>query len=87
MARDPGKYLYLTIGIKRGSPTHLALLEDAEEHNMKQLPSLAGLRLSEYYEMKKQGKLPVMTSMKEEVPSAIAEIVDNIDAANEAWPE
>lgn len=87
MARNPKKYLYLTIGIKRGSPTHLALLEDAEEHGTKQLPTLAGIRLGEYYEMKRHGTLVTMPSQEEKIPAHIADVVENIDAANEAWPE
>ena len=87
MARDPKKYLYLTIGVKRGSATYQALLEDAEELGIKQLPTLAGIRLREFYEMKQSGSIPSPLPVKEKVPVHIAGDIELIDAANNEWPE
>lgn len=86
MARDKTKYVYLTIGILRHGPTHQALVADAEEHNTKQLPTVAGLRLSEYYHLRANGMLQAMKL----APDAFAEVDDvtaNVSAANDAWPE
>ncbi len=87
MKRDTASYLNLTIRIVRGSPTHLALLRDAEERGVKQLPMLAGIRLGDYYEMKEQRVSFTFAQNHAEVaPDHIAELVENIDAASEAWP-
>jgi hypothetical protein len=87
MGRNPEKYLYLTLGIRRGSTLHLRLLEDAEEHNV-QLPSLASLRLSEYYEAKMQGGSSAPPP-RGRIPTSVAEVdlIENIDAANDEWPK
>ena len=49
-SRDYEKYLHLTITIEKGSPTHLALLKDAQEIGAtKQLPTVAAAALKNYY--------------------------------------
>jgi hypothetical protein len=85
--RDAGAYVYLTIGILRGSPAHLSLLADAEEHGVKQLPTLASIRLGDYYEMKRQGVTVAPVQDGSKVTPPLADIAENIDAANDAWPE
>jgi hypothetical protein len=49
MKRDYEKHIHLTISIVKGSPTHLALLHDAEQIGTKQLPTVAAVRLKDYY--------------------------------------
>jgi len=48
-SRDYTKYVYLTIALEKNGPTHLALLRDAEEIDTKQYPTVAALRLKDYY--------------------------------------
>jgi hypothetical protein len=88
MGRKPEKYLYLTLGIRRGSVLHLHLLEDSEEHDI-QLPTLVKTRLGDYYEGKTRGGGTALVE-RQEVVSPIAEEVDlieNIDAASVEWPK
>ena len=59
MSRDNKKYVYYTIGILRDGETHKAILRDAEEHNTKQIPTILGIRIGEYYRLKAQS-LPVV---------------------------
>ena len=95
MARDKKKYVYLTIGVLRGSDTHQALLRDAEENNCeKQLPTLASIRLGDYYRLKQQGMLHSLSSHAE-TQEALArmssdfpnDLASNASAADDAWPE
>jgi hypothetical protein len=86
MTRDAKKYVYLTIGMPRNGYTHKALLADAAEHNTKHLPTIAGIRLSEYYRLRDKGIVPSVAPTSD----ALVEIDDlavNADAANDAWPE
>ncbi len=93
MARDNKKYVYLTIGILRDSDIHQALLRDAEEHNTKQLPTLASIRLGDYYRLKQQGMLHSLSSHAE-TQEALArmssdfpnDLASNASAADDAWP-
>lgn len=94
MARDNRKYVYLTIGVLRGSETHQALLKDAEEHNTKQLPTLASIRLGDYYRLKQQGMLYSLSSPTETQealqrlsPDFTDDLASNANAADDAWPE
>lgn len=95
MARNNEKYVYLTIGVLRGSDTHQALLRDAEENNCeKQLPTLASIRLGDYYRLKQQGMVHSLSS-RAETQEAVqrlssdftADLALNADAADDAWPE
>lgn len=94
MARNNKKYVYLTIGILRDSETHQALLKDAEEHSTKQLPTLASIRLGDYYRLKQQGMLHTPSShveTQEAIQRMSSDFTDdlalNADAADNAWPE
>lgn len=93
MARDNQKYVYLTIGIQRGSETHRLLIADAEEHNTKQLPTVAGIRLSEYYQLKRMGVLGVVVPSAEgetgsdTVGDELSDAMSNAKEADEAWPD
>jgi len=88
--RDSKKYVYLTIGILRDSQTHLDLKADAEECNTKQLPTVAALRLGDYYRMRREG-LPMVpaSSLKSSTNSAddTMNALSNAAEANNAWPE
>lgn len=75
MARDTKKYAYYTIGILRDSATHRAILRDAEEHNTKQIPTVIGIRISEYYHLKQQGFSSATISPPE--PSIEAAVIDS----------
>lgn len=48
-SRDYEHYVYLTIALEKNGPTHLALLRDAKEIDTKQYPTVAALRLKDYY--------------------------------------
>jgi hypothetical protein len=48
-SRDYERYVYLTIALEKNGPTHLALLRDAKEVDTKQYPTVAALRLKDYY--------------------------------------
>lgn len=96
MARDNKKYVYLTIGILRNSETHKALVADAEEHNTKQIPTIAGIRLSEYYQLKRLGLLGVagpadrssMTRVADDtVGDELSDALANAEEADDAWPD
>jgi hypothetical protein len=98
MARDNKKYVYLTIGILRNSETHKALLADAEEHNTKQLPTIAGIRLSEYYQLKRNGLLNMSVSSQkadaqdpvlenDTVGEEFSDAMSNAADADDAWPD
>lgn len=98
MARNNKKYVYLTIGILRNSETHKALIADADEHNTKQLPTVAGIRLSEYYQLKMQGQIGAVISNHDAsfVPDKnnadtgemeFREALSNAADADEAWPD
>lgn len=95
MARNVEKYIYLTIGILRGGATHVALIKDAEEHCTKHIPTIAGIRLSEYYKLQSTGmfvptKIPVVAGeVEKHLTSEIdlsAELENASDALDE-WPE
>lgn len=94
MGRDNRKYVYLTVGILRGSDTHQALLRDAEKHGTKQLPTLASIRLGDYYRLQQQGMLYNLSSQaetQEALQRLSSDFTDdlalNADAADDAWPE
>ena len=88
--------MYLTIGILRNSETHQALIADAEEHNTKQLPTVAGIRLSEYYQLKRLGLLgaagpsdrPSLSQVQgDTVGDELSDALSNAELADEAWPD
>lgn len=57
MPLNPEKYVYVRVGLVRGSWAHQQFTEDAETHHMEDQPGkLVALRLTEYYEMKQQLK-------------------------------
>lgn len=98
MARDNKKYVYLTIGILRNSETHQSLLADADEHNTKQLPTVAGIRLSEYYQLKRKGLLGISDTpsavgaqeqmqVNDTVGDEFSDAMSNAADANDAWPD
>lgn len=95
MARNNKKYVYLTIGILRDSETHRSLLADAEEHNTKQLPTIAGIRLSEYYQLKRKGLLGVSNLQdiqaqehtRDTIGDDFSDAMSNAAEADDAWPE
>jgi hypothetical protein len=47
--RDYETYLYLTIAVERGGPVHQGLLRDAQSVDSQSLPTIAALRLLDYY--------------------------------------
>jgi hypothetical protein len=58
MAKDPDKYLYITIGLLRGSDAEQRFLADARRNHMVEHPGkLAGIRLTEFYELLETGLL------------------------------
>lgn len=86
--------MYLTIGILRNSETHQALIADAEEHNTKQLPTVAGIRLSEYYQLKRLGLISAVGSSDrpslvqgDTVGGELSDALSNAEVADEAWPD
>lgn len=94
MARNQKKYVYFTIGILRGSQTHKDLIADAEEHNTKHLPTVAGIRLSEYYRLLRQellGTVSQHTSGLQSNPDVdlpeYSDALSNAAEANNAWPD
>jgi hypothetical protein len=48
-SRNHARYLYLTIAVERGGPVHQGLLRDAEAIDSQALPTIAALRLLDYY--------------------------------------
>lgn len=81
MARDTKKYAYYTIGILRDSETHRALLRDAEEHNTKQVPTIIGIRVSEYYRLRAQG-IPIVPQTSS--PEITKEVEKDLDCDHTA---
>ena len=75
--RDYESYIHLTICIERGSPTHLALLRDAEEIGTKQLPTVAAVRLKDCY----AGALEALPQRVDQEAQPNAPSVLSIDAA------
>lgn len=56
MAKNDEKYLYVTISLTRGSDAEKSFTRDMERHHMTDNPGkLAGLRLTEFYELMEQG--------------------------------
>lgn len=47
--RDYNKYAYLTIAIKKDSAMYKALMDDAATVGTKQYPTVAAMRLKDYY--------------------------------------
>ncbi len=47
--RNYNTHIYLTIAIEKDSPTHRALVADALEIGTKQYPTVAAMRLKDYY--------------------------------------
>lgn len=93
MSRDNKKYVYYTIGILRDGETHKAILRDAEEHNTKQIPTILGIRIGEYYRLSAKG-LPIapLPSSPEIIKEAEADIdhtaaIGNAKASLGAWAE
>lgn len=94
MARNTDKYVYLTIALLKNGETHQAIKQDAEENGTSQLPTIASVRLGDYYKLKRQGQLHTLSS-REETQQAISqlphdfteELAANVEDADEAWPE
>ncbi len=69
MPKDTEKYQYFTFGLLRGSWALQKFLNDAERHHVLDQPGkLAGIRLTEYYELTEKGAImtgaiPAMTPM------------------------
>jgi|GEM_PF-4452145 len=59
-SRDP-RYRQLTIQILIGSQTDQSLLADAEERGTKQLGVVAGIRVADWYLMRRQGIIVAST--------------------------
>lgn len=89
--RNKEKYVYLTIGIFRDSQTYKDLLADAEQHNTKHLPTVAGIRLGDYYSMKRHGITSVSVQPseqpKEESNSYTDVALSNALAAGDEWAD
>ena len=68
MPKDRERYRYIDVGLERGSWTLAMFEEDARRHQMSDQPGkLVTLRLTEYYEMKKEREVissrePLMTA-------------------------
>jgi hypothetical protein len=59
MPKDREKYRYIDVGLERGSWALAMFEEDARRHHMSDQPGkLMALRLTEYYERKKEQELP-----------------------------
>lgn len=84
MARNNKKYAYYTIGILRESPTHRAILKDAEEHNTKQIPTLLGIRVSEIYRPRPGGVISVIPSLSPETIKEAEADIDYTESLNNA---
>ncbi len=96
-SRDYTKYVYLTIALAKNGSTHQALLRDAEEIDTKQYPTVAALRLKDYYAgvlrnvhaiTSEQGNFPVLLH-GHEAPHVITKDATtaetNADAALDEW--
>jgi hypothetical protein len=60
MPKDREKYRYIDVGLERGSWTLEMFEEDARRHQMSDQPGkLMTLRLTEYYELKKEREASV----------------------------
>ncbi len=86
MARDTGKYAYYLVGIAKNSPTHRALLADAEGRGVKHIPTLIGVRLGDYYS---GGQViqQVAQSEKKNEESYSSDALSSAALADDAWPE
>lgn len=91
MTRNTQKYVYITIGMLRNGPTHQALVADAEAHNTKHLPTIANIRLSQFYELRQSGLLGAFVLPSSSDANSVQEQEDtvtaNAQAALDAWPE
>jgi hypothetical protein len=100
MGRDYKNNVYLTIAIPKNSNVYRALLADAAERNVRQLPSLAAVRLADFYELtellKRQGfatavqALPDISTnveIPEEMDENLVGALQNADDADDAWPD
>lgn len=98
-SRDYERYVYLTIALEKNGPTHQALLRDAQEIDTKQYPTVAALRLKDYYAGLARAVTPVSTGEQGEFPAHLnghreasdivtkdaAQAVANADAAADEW--
>lgn len=96
-SRDYEQYVYLTIALEKNGPTHLALVRDAKEIDTKQYPTVAALRLKDYYAgvlpkahviAHEQGNTPVHSNGPEAsnvVTKNEATAKTNADAALDEW--
>ena len=67
MPKDRERYRYVDVGLERGSWTLAIFEEDARRHQMSDQPGkLITLRLTEYYELKKEREMP---SSREPLPA------------------
>lgn len=58
MPKDRERYRYIDVGLERGSWTLMMFEEDARRHQMSDQPGkLITLRLTEYYELKKEREM------------------------------
>ncbi|MBA2396673.1 MAG: hypothetical protein H0V70_28440 [Ktedonobacteraceae bacterium] len=64
MPKDREKYRYIDVGLERGSWTLAMFEEDAKRHQMSEQPGkLITVRLTEYYERKKEWEMPTSREM------------------------
>jgi hypothetical protein len=64
MPKDREKYRYIDVGLERGSWTLTMFEEDARRHQMSEQPGkFITVRLTEYYERKKEWEMPSSTAM------------------------
>jgi hypothetical protein len=79
-ARDYEHFSYWTIAIKKGSPTHNAILDDAEDHtSLKQIPTLLSLRIEEFYALRDAGLLFTGPGKQQEVTTKAGTIQHESD--------
>ena len=64
MGKNTKKYRYFEIGLEWDSWTLQKLLDDAELHQMADVPAkLIGVRLTEYYKLVERGIIPAFTTV------------------------
>jgi hypothetical protein len=77
--RDYKNFTYWTVAVKKGSDTHDAILQDAEDHNTRQIPTLLSLRIEEFYALKKAGLLLTGSGKQQEVTTKAGTIQHDTD--------
>jgi hypothetical protein len=88
MGKDPTKYLYITISLTRGSEAEQWFTKDAEKHHMTDNPGkLAGLRLTEFYELMARGLLSPSLLAALGHPEPERTIPPNVPAEKQVEPD